>query len=90
MEYGEALNTLGQKFGHSHFKEKQRGSFRAVAQKKDAVIILPAGYGKSVIFQSIPFFISLLETESFDSNNITIVVTPLHSVIQSQIGNSST
>ena len=57
-----------------------------MAQKKDAVIILPTGYGKSVIFRSIPFFISLLQTGSFDSNSITIVVTPLNSLIQNQIG----
>ena len=43
LESYEILNILADKF---NFKEKQRESFKAVAQRKDAIVILPTGYGK--------------------------------------------
>ena len=85
LESYEILNILAGKFGYYNFKEKQRESFKAVAQRKDAIVILPTGYGKSVIFQSIPFNLSLRDTGSLDTNNIAIIVTPLNSLIHNQV-----
>ena len=81
----EIFNILANKFGYENFKEKQIESFKAVTQRKDAIVILPTGYGKSVIFQSIPFLISLLDTGSVESNNLVIIVTPLNSIIHNQV-----
>ena len=47
----------------------------------DVVAVLPTGFGKSLIYQVLPFLMPLKE-----QNNIVIVVAPLNSIIEDQIG----
>ena len=61
-------------------KPQQVKSLEAVHENKDGIAVLPTGFGKSLIFQLLPSFITVKT-----KRNIVIVVCPLTSIIQDQI-----
>ena len=64
-------------------KKEQEATLRAVVvQKKDCLCILPTGFGKSLIFQLIPFVCDSLNGVS---DSCVIVVSPLNAIISDQI-----
>ena len=64
-------------------KPEQRAALSAVAlQKKDCLCILPTGFGKSLIFQLVPFVADSLHQIS---NSCVVVVSPLNAIIFDQI-----
>ena len=50
-----AIEETRIEMGYSTLKEKQIEAIAAFAQGKDTVVILPTGYGKSIIYSMIPF-----------------------------------
>ena len=50
-----------------------------VLRGDDVLAILPTGYGKSLVFQLLPFLLPVK-----DDNNIVIVIAPLTSIISSE------
>ncbi|PJE77469.1 hypothetical protein CI610_03607 [invertebrate metagenome] len=64
-------------------KEKQIETLRALYEDHDCVSVLPTGYGKSVIFQLLPWFCQL-KMEKRKPMSV-IVVSPLNSLIQDQV-----
>ncbi|XP_066910993.1 ATP-dependent DNA helicase Q1-like [Clytia hemisphaerica] len=78
---GEALSqvAIGQNIC---FKPKQIQCFEFLMEGHDVVSILPTGYGKSLIFQLLPW---ILPQKSPGKGNIVIVVCPLTSIISDQI-----
>lgn len=63
-----------------YLKPKQIICLESLFLHIDVVAVLPTGYGKSMIFQLLPFFLP-----QKTSRNIVIVVSPLSSIIEDQI-----
>ena len=80
---GEALERLGKK--NLNLKESQYEAVKAVVvERKDTICILPTGYGKSLIYQLLPFvFDAYLGYEN--TNSSIIVISPLNALMVDQI-----
>ena len=63
-------------------KKEQRDALNALYSKRDTVCVLPTGFGKSLIFQLSPF---LLGHRDGTEAKITIVISPLNSIMQDQV-----
>jgi ATP-dependent DNA helicase RecQ len=64
-------------------KEKQVQTLKSVFAKTDCMSILPTGYGESIIFQLLPWFLQRKYHRT--SPMIVIVVSPLSSLMQDQV-----
>lgn len=72
----EHLECLKSTFGHSAFRPKQWDIIRTVIEdRRDVCVVMPTGYGKSLCFQFPSVF----------TNGITLVVSPLISLMQDQV-----
>lgn len=70
------LLCLKAEFGHNAFRPKQWDIIRSVLiAKRDNCVVMPTGYGKSLCFQFPSVF----------TNGVTIVVSPLISLMQDQV-----
>ena len=66
------------------YKDKQLECLEAVFRDQDIVAVLPTGYGKSLIFQSVPFLLEARNGPFKQTKNIVIVITPLNSIMMDQ------
>ena len=67
-------DLLKQFFGHDEFREGQAESIESVLQKKDTVVLIPTGGGKTVIFS----------VASLMFPGVTVVVSPLIMLMHDQ------
>ena len=66
-------------------KDLQRKCVVAIASGKDVMAILPTGYGKSIIFQILPYLFSCINNIPFNqTSKIILVISPLNSLITDQ------
>lgn len=72
----EHLQCLQSNFGHGEFRPRQWDIIRSIIEeKRDNCVIMPTGYGKSLCFQFPAVY----------SGGITLVVSPLISLMQDQV-----
>ena len=70
-----SLDILRSVFVHSQFKSKQEEAVKTILQKKDCVVLMPTGGGKTVCY-AIPGMVL---------TGVTIVVSPLIALILDQV-----
>ena len=76
-----ALNLL--KSSDLVLKREQKEALHAVCvEKRDCLCVLPTGFGKSLIFQLVPFTLDYLTKVN---NSCVLVVSPLNAIISDQI-----
>ena len=65
--------------------EEQHVCLEAVMSRKDVLAVLPTGFGKSLIYQLVPFVISLQRGVPLTATkNCVLVITPLNSIMTDQ------
>jgi ATP-dependent DNA helicase RecQ len=69
-----ALATLRERFGHSDFRRGQWEPVRAVLGGRDALVVMPTGSGKSIVYQLPALLLP----------GLTVVVSPLIALMKDQ------
>ena len=76
-----ALLTLGK--AEITLKEAQYEALKAiVVDNKDSLVMLPTGYGKSLIYETLPFIFDYLDPSLAA---VIIVISPLNALMQEQV-----
>src|SRR3954469_11783831 len=69
-----ARKILGDRFGHSDFQKGQWEPMRAVLEGHDALVVMPTGSGKSLVYQLPALMLP----------GLTVVVSPLIALMKDQ------
>src|SRR5689334_23945742 len=69
-----ALATLRERFGHSDFRAGQWEPVKAALGGRDALVVMPTGSGKSIVYQLPALLLP----------GLTVVVSPLIALIKDQ------
>ena len=90
MDFDGVIQTVLRSRGQGSFtiKQKQREALeKIVLYGKDSLIVLPTGYGKSLIYQMLPplFDYYLAADKLKNDKSIVIVICPLNALIDDQI-----
>ena len=82
----DVLRSRGQ--GNLILKPRQKEALQSIVFKgQDCLIVLPTGYGKSLIYQMLPSLFDKISARNLSSKDksIVIVVSPLNALIDDQI-----
>ena len=80
----EAFELVCHFFDVQHLHDDQKKALRGFFSGKDLYFSVPTGFGKSLIFQSIPLVIDHLKDQAIGTT-MAIVVSPLKSLMQDQV-----
>ena len=69
-----ALATLRERFGHSDFRPGQWAPVQAALSGRDALVVMPTGSGKSIVYQLPALLLP----------GLTVVVSPLIALMKDQ------
>src|SRR5436190_13275907 len=75
MSFAQAKEILKNQFGFDSFRMNQQAAIEAVLNRKDCVVLMPTGGGKSLCYQ-IPALIL---------DGLTLVVSPLIALMKDQV-----
>ncbi len=75
QEWAKVLKTLKYYWGYDSFRSPQDDVVRSLIRKRDALIVLPTGHGKSVCFQ-LPALLN---------RGVTLVICPLTALMEDQV-----
>eukprot|EP00794_Sanderia_malayensis_P001674 gene1674-1864_t len=81
------LQNACERLRFSELKEKQKEGAKAILQGKDLFVALPTGFGKSAIYQIVPFAVQELQDQNRPKTScyFALVICPLNSLICDQI-----
>ncbi|SHE42025.1 ATP-dependent DNA helicase RecQ [Atopostipes suicloacalis DSM 15692] len=71
----QIMQILHEKFAYSSFRTGQREAIESVLDKKDTLVMLPTGSGKSLCYQ-LPTYLT---------DGVTLIISPLLSLMQDQV-----
>jgi len=66
---------------YNHLKPKQTQTLLSVMNDNDTLAIMPTGYGKTLIFELLPY----LMQEKYGVKYCIIIASPLNAIIQQQL-----
>ena len=72
-------------FKIQNLTEHQGKGLRSILLGMDVLTILPAGSGKSLIFQSFPIVFDVIHSKPPNSPSVCWVISPLSSLMQDQV-----
>lgn len=75
QDWQQIQRALKQHWGYERLRPPQDQVIRALLDKRDALVVLPTGFGKSLCFQ----LVALLQT------GVTLVVSPLIALMEDQV-----
>lgn len=81
QKFHDSIDVSLKMLGKEEFtlKEAQYDAIKAVVvDQRDAIVLLPTGYGKSLIYQTLPFVFYHFESSS---SSMIIVVSPLNALM---------
>lgn len=82
-ELNSAFNRVCKTFKFDKLNKHQQKAIELfINQKRDIVVNLPTGYGKSIIYQALPL---IFDHVTNTSGHIAIVVSPLLTLIEDQV-----
>ena len=81
-----ALKKLGFKDGFK-LREKQLQAISNIISKKDTLVVLPTGYGKSLVYQCLPLVFEYRQDHSKSNvwKSAVLIVSPLNSLMMDQV-----
>ena len=81
---GDAFSKVGKVFTIKKLNKHQEDSIKyAVEKKKDVFVNFLTGFGKSLIYQTLPLVFS--SVQSTCEKNIVVVISPLTSYMKNQV-----
>lgn len=80
-----ALQRGTSKLGLSEFKPEQREAIRSALCGRDVFVTLPTGFGKSAIYQALPYCVEALGDDSARIKPVILVVSPLIALMRDQV-----
>ena len=80
-----ALQCGASKLGLPEFKPEQREAIRSALCVRDMFVTLPTGFGKSVIYQALPYCMEALGDDSAPIKPVVLVVSPLIALMRDQV-----
>ena len=79
----EAFDVVSKTFRICSLNAQQKAGIRKVVEeRKDVFVNLPTGFGKSLLYQALPFVFDLTSQES---GHILVVISPLVSLMEDQV-----
>ena len=81
----EALLLAKNQFHIDEFLPEQEEAIKAFLEGRDLFVNLPTGYGKSLIFQTIPIVADALKGNPRGMTSIIVVISPLKSLMHDQV-----
>ena len=83
--YDQAFAVVAEKFKINDFNVHQKTAIRTfIEDKRDVFVNLPTGFGKSLVFQALPFIYDCVANQH---GHIVVVVSPLLNLITDQVAN---
>ena len=83
--YDQAFTVVAEKFKINDFNVHQKTAIRTfIEDKRDVFVNLPTGFGKSLVFQALPFIYDCVANQH---GHIVVVVSPLLNLITDQVAN---